>query len=403
MMEHVLPPSTPRSTIGRYSGLVESVFSIASFSCMYQYGRLSDSRGRKPVILCGLIGIAASLVMLGLSRSYWMVLLARTLSGCLCGNASVLRAALGEITTQDNESWIYPLWSIGWDLSILCGPLIGAALAQPAEQYPESWIAKVAFFKEFPFFLPCAVAAGFAGLAFVLMFFMFEETLPATVNHQEGLDVEQDETVQSETSPLLSPKPKQAPVEPVKATMSARQLVGIPAVRNVLVSNFLLCFIALSFDAVFVLFTYSPVPLNGLALSHTAMALCFSLRGVLSIFLSLFILPVAQRKLGTSSLYRAFAGTWIACFALPPVMNTLARRDTHGTKYRWISEDGKLLRMWWLMGPLMVLYTMGDLAFPLNMLALNVAAPDQSVLGAINGISSSVAALARAMGPVTIG
>jgi len=89
--------------------------------------------------------------------------------------ASVLRAALGEITTQDNESWIYPLWSIGWDLSILCGPLIGAALAQPAEQYPGSWISRIAFFREFPFFLPCAVAAGMAGLAFLLMFFLFEE------------------------------------------------------------------------------------------------------------------------------------------------------------------------------------------------------------------------------------
>jgi MFS family permease len=92
MMEHVLPPSTPRSTIGRYSGLVESVFSIASFSCMYQYGRLSDTRGRKPVILCGLVGIAASLVMLGLSRSYWMVLLARTLSEWTAGAEMVERA-----------------------------------------------------------------------------------------------------------------------------------------------------------------------------------------------------------------------------------------------------------------------------------------------------------------------
>jgi len=46
----------------------------------------------------------------------------------------------------------------------------------------------------------------------------------------------EDGVTRSETSPLLSPK--QAPVQPVKATMSARQLVGIPAVRNVLISNF---------------------------------------------------------------------------------------------------------------------------------------------------------------------
>jgi hypothetical protein len=37
------------------------------------------------------------------------------------------------------------------------------------------------------------------------------------------------------------------------------------------------------------------------------------------------------------------------------------------------------------------------------MIALNVAAPDPSVLGRLNGIYMSTSALARAMGPVTIG
>lgn len=110
------------------------------------------------------------------------------------------------------------------------------------------------------------------------------------------------------------------------------------------------------------LFTYSPVNLNGLSLSHASMAMCFGLRGILSIILSLFLLPLAQRKLGLATLYRGFSACWIACFALPPVMNALARHD--GGRARWISEDGRLQRMWWLMGPLMVLYTLADLAFP---------------------------------------
>lgn len=90
------------------------------------------------------------------------------------------------------------------------------------------------------------------------------------------------------------------------------------------------------------------------------MAKCFSLRGILSIVLSLLVLPLAQRKLGLATLYRGFSACWILCFALPPVMNALAR-DGRG---RWVSEGGSLGRMWWLMGPLMVLYTLGDLAFP---------------------------------------
>ena len=89
--------------------------------------------------------------------------------------ASVLRAALGEITTQESENWAYPLWSIGWDLSIIMGPLVGATLSQPAEQYPNSWLGKIAFLQKFPFFLPCATAAAFALMAFLLIFVLFEE------------------------------------------------------------------------------------------------------------------------------------------------------------------------------------------------------------------------------------
>jgi MFS family permease len=208
MMEHVLPPDTPRARIGSYSGFVESVFSFASFLCMYQWGKFSDTRGRKPVVLCGLVGISGSLVMLGLSRTYPMVLLARILSelnllsrtpetmliplqvavyaetyvssnnsstNLTRPQASVLRAALGEITTQESENWAYPLWSIGWDLSIIIGPLVGATLSQPAEQYPRSWIGRNAFLREFPFFLPCAAAAGYALLCVVLISVFFEE------------------------------------------------------------------------------------------------------------------------------------------------------------------------------------------------------------------------------------
>lgn len=89
--------------------------------------------------------------------------------------ASVLRAALGEITTQESENWAYPLWSIGWDLSIIMGPLVGATLSQPAEQYPDSWLGRIVFLQKFPFFLPCATAAAFALMAFLLIFFLFEE------------------------------------------------------------------------------------------------------------------------------------------------------------------------------------------------------------------------------------
>ena len=92
------------------------------------------------------------------------------------------------------------------------------------------------------------------------------------------------------------------------------------------------------------------------------MAKCFSLRGILSILLSLLALPLAQRKLGLATLYRGFSACWTLCFALPPVMNALVRRDVG--QGRWVSESGHLEKMWLLMIPLMILYTLADLAVP---------------------------------------
>lgn len=100
MIESLLP-SVPASSIGAYSGALESLFSISSFLCMYQWGRLSDRVGRKPVVVNGLVGVGATLVMFGLSKSYWMAVIARALSGALCGNVSEYFPCLLSLSLMD--------------------------------------------------------------------------------------------------------------------------------------------------------------------------------------------------------------------------------------------------------------------------------------------------------------
>lgn len=166
--------------------------------------------------------------------------------------------------------------------------------------------------------------------------------------------------------------------------MTALQLIAIPAVRHILISSFreysnrnaatvlrrliqalcahfaVICFIALSFDAVLVLFCYSAVPLGGIALTPAGIALCLTLRGTMSITFSLLFFPLAQKRFGTQPLYRFFVACWLPAFILPPIMNAIVRGDTHGA---WV-DAGHLKFMWVLMAPLMVFYTLGDLSFP---------------------------------------
>lgn len=68
-----------------YAGMITSAFTLAEFSTGFLWGKLSDRIGRKPILLCGLIGTAVSVLVFGFSRNFYTALLARALGGLLNG------------------------------------------------------------------------------------------------------------------------------------------------------------------------------------------------------------------------------------------------------------------------------------------------------------------------------
>lgn len=71
--------------ISVYAGMVTSAFTLAEFASSVWWGRLSDKIGRKPVLLCGLIGTAISVLAFGFSKNLSVALFARALGGLLNG------------------------------------------------------------------------------------------------------------------------------------------------------------------------------------------------------------------------------------------------------------------------------------------------------------------------------
>src|SRR5512132_184357 len=68
---------------GRELGWLMSTYSLMQLICAPLWGVLSDRIGRKPVLSCGVLGYAITLFMFGLATKFWMLFLARTLSGIL--------------------------------------------------------------------------------------------------------------------------------------------------------------------------------------------------------------------------------------------------------------------------------------------------------------------------------
>lgn len=115
--------------------------------------------------------------------------------------------------------------------------------------------------------------------------------------------------------------------------------------------------ISLSFDAIFVLWSYSPKELYGIGISPGNIAQAFAFKGCLSIVIAFGIFPILQRRLGALALYNVLTPFWVISFTLPFIMNILVKNHTG-----WV-EQGEMKKMWGLMVPLMFTYTMGDLAW----------------------------------------
>jgi MFS family permease len=78
-MVESLRPDIPKSSIGTYSGAIESLFGIAQLLTAFYWGALSDRVGRKPVILGGLAALSLSIFLFGLAKTFLWALLTRAL------------------------------------------------------------------------------------------------------------------------------------------------------------------------------------------------------------------------------------------------------------------------------------------------------------------------------------
>ena len=78
--------------------LTMAVFSLGQFIAAPFWGRLSDSIGRKKVLIISLIGSTIAYVMLAFAETLTMVIISRVLSGLMAGNISIAFAYVADIT-----------------------------------------------------------------------------------------------------------------------------------------------------------------------------------------------------------------------------------------------------------------------------------------------------------------
>jgi DHA1 family tetracycline resistance protein-like MFS transporter len=99
-------------------------------------GRMSDSMGRKPLLIVSQFGTFIGFLILAFANSLALVFLSRVIDGITAGNLSLAQAYIADVTTPENRARSFGVIGIAFGIGFLIGPGLSAFLAQYGYVWP---------------------------------------------------------------------------------------------------------------------------------------------------------------------------------------------------------------------------------------------------------------------------
>ena len=134
LIERLLGTDDGTATVSRSTGLLTALYMLALFLFAPAWGRLSDRFGRRIILLIGLAGFGATMLIFSLVESLTGVYAERFLSGVFAAAVTpVALAAIGDLaTTEEARARRLTFVSLAGISGFLLGPMLGVALARGA-------------------------------------------------------------------------------------------------------------------------------------------------------------------------------------------------------------------------------------------------------------------------------
>jgi DHA1 family tetracycline resistance protein-like MFS transporter len=117
-------------------GMVTFSFSIANFFASPILGALSDSHGRRPVLLIGFSGLMLSFFTTAAATSVVTLIGIRLVAGAMQANLSVANAYVADITPAEQRAKRFGMLGAMFGVGFIVGPAIGGILGNVSLQLP---------------------------------------------------------------------------------------------------------------------------------------------------------------------------------------------------------------------------------------------------------------------------
>jgi DHA1 family multidrug resistance protein-like MFS transporter len=153
---------------GTELGWLMAAYSLMQLIFAPIWGVLSDRYGRKPILSVGVLGYAIALLMFGLSTEFWMLFIARSLSGILSSATNpTAMAYISDNAPEKERSKGMGQLGAAVGIGVIFGPLMGGYLSANS------------------FTLPFLVGSALAFLALLLIIFLLPESKNASLPMSE--------------------------------------------------------------------------------------------------------------------------------------------------------------------------------------------------------------------------
>ena len=116
------------SAAALWTGVFGSVWGLAQFFFSPIQGGLSDSIGRRPVVLASNLGTGLDCLLMAWAPTLWWLFLGRIISGMTAASISTAYAYMSDTTPPEKRAGVYGMMGAAFGVGFVVGPSLGGIL-----------------------------------------------------------------------------------------------------------------------------------------------------------------------------------------------------------------------------------------------------------------------------------